>query len=114
MTVEELIAYRHLLQTEHERVDPESRKRASLAFQIASISESIAEEHIKAGDPTDAVWDLLTQSEYLGLLGRYSEKKEVLKKIKGLTSNDKILTWLDIMIGELPDPSNKIELNDKD
>ena len=110
MTLEELIAYRDLLYAEYDRAQNLGlRKADSLAFQIASINESIAEEYLKAGFPDSAVWSYLSQGEYLGKLGRIEESKAAWIKARDLTTNEKVKSWINIAIQE----SNPVNLLEK-
>lgn len=95
MTVNDLVAYRDVLFAEYDRVKDQPKKANSLAFQIASISESIAEEYVKTGERTTATLSYLIQGEYLFTLGRNQEGFTAWQKAKDTTDNEKLKSWIE-------------------
>lgn len=96
MTLEDLIAYKNFVYSEYERArDENSRKTASLAFQVASLEESIAEELIKLGKPEQACINFVSQGSMLVELNRIPEAKAAWERAKSITSKDKLKQWVD-------------------
>lgn len=95
MTIEELINYKNFIYDEYDRAKNEhSNKARGLAFQVASLEESIADELIKAGDLTRAAINLVSQGSLLMELGRIAECKAAWEKALSVTTNEKLKAWI--------------------
>lgn len=96
MLIDDLAAYKSVVLEEYERAKADmSYRLPSLTFQIASLEESIAEEHVKAGNPEDAVIYYISQGSYLMELGHIPEGKAAWERAKSLTSKEKVKNWVD-------------------
>jgi hypothetical protein len=97
MTTDDLIAYKNFVFGEYEQAknDNNLRKMKSLAFQVADLEESIAEELIKEGNPDRAAVNLVSQGSMLFEIGRIPEGKAAWEKAKTITTKDSIKNWVD-------------------
>lgn len=94
MQIEDYLAYRQLLFSEYD-THKGTKKGQSLAFQIASISETLAEEYAKLGHVEPAAKAYLTQGEFLFNLSRVNEGISALEKAKATTKSEQIRKWID-------------------
>ena len=94
--LDDLIHYKNFVFGEYERAKNEhSPKVGSLAFQTASLEESIAEEQIKVGRPEDAVIHLVSQGSLLMEIGHFVDARSAWERAKALTSKEKVKNWID-------------------
>lgn len=96
MNIDDLIAYKGVVFGEYERAKAEKSYRLpSLIFQLASLEESIAEEHAKAGNPDRAAVNYVSQGSFLIEIGHISEAKAAWERAKSLTTKDSLRNWID-------------------
>lgn len=96
MTIDDYLSYKTVVFGEYERAKTEgSQKLPSLTFQMATLEESIAEEHVKAGNPEQAVINYVSQGSYLFEIGRIPEGKAAWELAKSLTTKDKVKSWIE-------------------
>lgn len=96
MQLEDLKAYRDFVFGEFERArDGRSRKAPSLAFQIASLDESIAQELEKAGQMDEAAYYYVSQGQYLIENNHINEARAAWEKAKSIATKEVIKKWVD-------------------
>jgi hypothetical protein len=96
MQLSDLIAYRDIVFGAFETAKGTgSPKARSLAFQIASLDESIGEELQKTGEMDQAAYWFVSQGEYLIEIGRIAEAKVAWEKAKSIATKDVIKKWVD-------------------
>lgn len=96
MQLEDLKAYRDIVFGEFERAKNDGlRKALSLAFQIADLDESIAQELEKAGQMDEAAYYYVSQGQYLVEIGRVNEAKAAWEKAKSIATKEVIKKWVD-------------------
>lgn len=96
MTIDDLVAYKGVVFGEYERAKADNSYRLpSLVFQLASLEESIAEEHVKAGNPDRAAVNYVSQGSFLFEIGHILEGKAAWERAKSLTTKDTLRNWID-------------------
>lgn len=94
--IDDLVAYKNVVFSEYEQAKlNNSRKLKSLTFQLASLEESIAEEHEKAGNLDRAAVNFVSQGSFLFELGRIPEGKAAWERAKAVTTKESLKNWVD-------------------